>query len=123
MSTLYTHNITGLLIGGQWVRPRPGSVRLVPGLITDTSTPGCEQICTLPGVRQELMTDQTGIPQTGVDNPQQLTWVHESQSRRFFCDPKTVQAWQVEESESIAFPPLPESAVDFAQPYPHLTDD
>lgn len=123
MSSLRLSSVSGLLIDGQWVRPRPGSVRLVPSLIVDDCTPGCEQICTLPGVHQELMTDQTGIPQTGVDNPQMLTWVHDSSARRFFCNPAEVQAWQVEEIESIAFPPLPESAVDFAQPYPHLSDN
>ncbi|WP_413402213.1 MULTISPECIES: hypothetical protein [unclassified Synechococcus] len=120
MSTLHLSSVSGLLIDGQWVRPRPGSVRLVPALIVDDCTPGAEQICTLPGIQQELMTDNVGISQTGVDNPQMLTWMHDSSSRRFFCDPSEVKAYQVEETESIT--PTPRSVIDLSADHTHLLD-
>ena len=90
-------------------------------MILDDCTPGAEQICTLSGVSQELMTGVSGIPQTGVDNPQRLTFLHESSARRFYVDPSTVEAYQVDNVEGYGSEPLPtQSAVDLGADCPHL---
>lgn len=120
MSALRLSAVIALMIDGQWCRVRPGSARLVPSLVLDDCTPGAEQICTLPGIKQDLMTDNVGINSTGVDNPQQLTWVHENQARRFFCNPAMVQAWQVEDSEPFSPIAMPASAVSFDADHSHL---